>query len=194
MTDNDNERESIAFVGDSLIAEGSWEKWFPDFSVRSFGVDGSTTDDLLTRLDEIVAFDPDELVLLVGTEDLGRRGSVEHVVRNIETALVTLRRELPGTRLLLVSILPRGHEFAERISQANRHLWQFVATVHGQYLDAWPALALEDGELNPVYTPDRLHLNDEGYQAWLAELRPALDRLRDQPPMSGVITLPRMNS
>ncbi len=190
----DTARESIAFVGDSLIAGGRWDEWFPDLRVIDFGIAGSTTDDLLSRLDEVVQADPDELVLLIGTEDLSRRGSVEHIVRNIETALVTLRRELPGTRLLLISILPRGHEFADRIHEANRHLWQFVATVHGQYLDAWPGLALEDGELNPVYTADRLHLNDDGYQVWLGELRPALERLRDQPPMSGVITLPRLHS
>ena len=190
----DNARESIAFVGDSIVAGGRWDEWFPDFDVHNFGVPGATTDDLLGRVDEIVQADPDEIVLLIGTEDLTRRGSVEHVVRNIETALVTLRKELPGTRLLLVSILPRGHEFAERIQQANRHLWQFVATVHGQYLDAWAALALDDGELNPVYTADRMHLTDDGYEAWLAELKPALERLRDQPPMSGVITLPRLHS
>jgi lysophospholipase L1-like esterase len=190
----DNARESIAFVGDSLIEPGRWDEWFADFDVVNFGVAGSTTDDLLARLDDVVQADPDELVLLIGTEDLSKRGSVEHIVRNIETALVTLRKELPGTRLLLVSILPRGHEFAERIREANRHLWQFVATVHGQYLDVWPVLALEDGELNPVYTDDRLHLNARGYEAWLAELRPALERLRDKPPMSGVITLPRLHS
>jgi lysophospholipase L1-like esterase len=190
----DNARESIAFVGDGLIAAGRWDEWFPEFEVHNFGADGFTTDELLGRIPEIAAAQPDEIVLLAGTEDLTRRGSVEHVVRNIETALVTLRRELPGTRLLLVSILPRGHEFGDRIKEANRHLWQFVATVRGQYLDAWPALALEDGELNPAYTADRLHLNDEGYEAWLAELRPGLQRLRDQPPMSGVITLPRIHS
>ncbi len=190
----DNARESIAFVGDSPIAGGRWEEWFPEFDVRNFGVDGSTTNDLLARLGDVVPSQPDEIVLLAGTDDFSRRGSVEHIVRNIETALVTLRKELPGTRLLLVSILPRGREFADRIKEANRHLWQFVATVHGQYLDAWPGLALEDGELDPVYSPDRLHLNDEGYEAWLAELRPGLQRLRDQPPMSGVITLPRLHS
>jgi lysophospholipase L1-like esterase len=190
----DDARGSIAFVGDSHIAGGRWGDWFSELDVHTFGTAGSTTDDLLTRLDEIVAAQPDEVVLLIGTEDLTRRGSVEHVVRNIETALVRVRKELPGTRLLLVSILPRGHEFADRISEANRHLWQFVATVHGQYLDLWPTLALEDGELNPVYTADRLHLNDDGYETWLAELRPALERLRHQPPMSGVITLPRLHS
>ncbi len=190
----DNARESIAFVGDSLIEPGRWDEWFPDFEVMNFGVSGSTTDDLLGRLENVFAADPDELVLLAGTEDLTKKGSVEHIVRNIETALVTLRKELPGTRLLLVSILPRGHEFRDRIHEANRHLWQFVATVHGQYLDAWPALANDDGELNPAYTADRLHLNDAGYEALLSELRPALERLREKPPMSGVITLPRIHS
>ena len=41
-----------------------------------------------------------------------------------------------------------------------------------------------DGELNPAYSEDRLHLNAAGYDAWLGELRPALERLRDEPPMS----------
>ena len=67
----------------------------------------------------------------------------------------------------------------------NRHLWQFAPTVHAMWLDLWPAMALEDGELNPAYSDDRLHLNEAGYSAWLAELKPAIERLRqsaaDQP-------------
>ena len=46
--------------------------------------------------------------------------------------------------------MPRGHEFADQIRDINRHLWQFAPTVHAQWLDLWPALALEDGELNPA--------------------------------------------
>ncbi len=139
---------------------------------------------MIARIDSVIAADPDEIIVLVGTNDLGTRQTVEHLVRNIQSMMVDLRRELPGSRMLLQSIMPRGREFAERIQEANIHLRQFAATVHAQYLDLWPALALDDGELNPVYSDDRLHLNDAGYQAWLSELRPGLERLREEPPMS----------
>jgi lysophospholipase L1-like esterase len=86
--------------------------------------------------------------------------------------------------MLLQSILPRAREFADQIQTANIHLRQFAATVRAQYLDLWPALALESGELNPAFSDDQLHLNAAGYDAWLGELRPALERLRDEPPMS----------
>lgn len=179
MTDN-----TVLFLGDSITAHGDWQTWFPEVNVLNFGADGSTTDDVLARLDTVIAADPDEIVLLVGTNDLGTRQTVEHLVRNVQSILVELRKNLPGTRMLVQSIMPRGREFADRIQEANIHLRQFCATVHAQYLDLWPALALEDGEIDPAYSDDRLHLNDAGYQAWLAELRPGLERLRDEPPMS----------
>ena len=188
---SDDDREIVVFLGDSITQDGQWSEWFPDLNVTNMGVGGSTTDDVLARFDEVVAARPDEIVLLIGTNDLGTRQTVEHLVRNIETLCVNLRRELPGSRMLVQSVMPRGREYAQRIQEANIHLRQFSSTVHAQFLDLWPALALEDGELNPAYSDDRLHLNDAGYEAWLLELRPALDRLRESPPMTTPIQIIR---
>ena len=179
--------DTVVFIGDSLTQGGDWEGWFPDLNAINLGIGGNTTDDVLGRLESVVALDPDEIVLLIGTNDLGMRRNVESLVRNIQSILVDLRRELPGSRMLVQSIMPRGREFADRIREANIHLRQFSATVHAQFLDLWPVMALEDGELNPAYSGDRLHLNDAGYEAWLSELRPALVRLRDLPPMTSPI-------
>jgi lysophospholipase L1-like esterase len=184
MTDN-----TVLFLGDSITAGGDWSAWFPDVNALNFGIGGDTTDDVLERLDTVIAADPDEIIMLIGTNDFGTRQNVEHLVRNAQTILVDLRRELPGSRMLVQSVMPRGREFADRIQEANIHLRQFSATVHAQYLDLWPALALDDGEINPLYSDDRLHLTPAGYEAWLGELRPALERLRDEPPMSRPITI-----
>ena len=183
-SDSVHSERTMVFLGDSLTEDGHWSEWFPDANVRNLGRGGDTTDGVLARLGEVVAAAPDEILLLVGTNDLGTRQTVEHLVRNIQSMMVDLRRDLPGTRMLLQSILPRAREFADQIQTANIHLRQFAATVRAQYLDLWPALALEDGELNPEFSDDRLHLNSAGYDAWLGELRPALERLRDEPPMS----------
>lgn len=187
----DHGRDTIAFVGDSLIQVGAWHEWFPDLNVVNLGVGGNTTDDLLERLDDVISVAPDEIVVLIGTNDLGTRQTVEHLVRNVESACVQLRRDLPGSRMLLISVLPRGREYAQRIKEANIHLRQFSSTVRAQFLDLWPALALDDGELNPSFTDDRLHLTDAGYEAWVQELRPALDRLRELPPMTTPIQVIR---
>jgi lysophospholipase L1-like esterase len=191
MNDDNAPRGSILFLGDSLTAEGDWSAWFPEHRVHNHGVAGDTTDQIVARLDAVVEARPDAIALMAGTNDLAMRKSVEHIVRNIEYALVAIRRDLPGVRMLLQSILPRGREFADLIQDANRHLRQFAPNVRAQYLDLWPAFAQEDGEIDPQFSDDRLHLNARGYEAWLAELRPAVDRLDEAPPMSGTINIVR---
>ena len=189
--DADDLRDVVAFVGDSITEGGSWSEWFPDVRTLNFGRGGDTTDHVLERLDEVIAAQPDEIVVLVGTNDLGLRQTVEHLVRNTETICVNLRRALPGSRMLVQSVMPRGREYASRIQEANIHLRQFASTVHAQFLDLWPTMALDDGELNPLYTDDRLHLSSAGYEAWLGELRPGLVRLRELPPMTTPIQIIR---
>ena len=95
------ERSPVLFLGDSITAQGSWDTWLPDEHTLNQGVSGDTTDGVLARLEAVVAEQPEVIVLLIGTNDFGNhRASAEHVVRNVETILVTLRRELPGVRLL----------------------------------------------------------------------------------------------
>ena len=184
-------RSSIAFLGDSITNHGDWQTWFPDRLTHNLGVSGDTTDEVIDRIDSVIELHPDAVALLVGTNDLSQRKSVEHLVRNIEYLLVTLRRGLPGTRMLVQSIMPRGAEYAERVRDANRHLRQFAPSVNAQYLDLWPALSSDGEEIDAKYSDDAVHLTPEGYEAWLSELRPALERLDDAPPMSRPISIIR---
>jgi lysophospholipase L1-like esterase len=188
---SDGIRPVTAFVGDSITAHGDWQRWFPEEDARNFGVGGNTTDDLLERLDEVIAAQPSTVVLLIGANDFSWRRPVEHVVRNIETALVRLRRGLPDAQIVIQSVMPRHPEYAQAIKEVNPHLRQFATTVRSQYLDLWPALATQEGGIDPACSDDELHLNDHGYEVWLSELRPALETVRNQPPTSRAILLPK---
>src|ERR1700712_3580076 len=181
--------ESIVFVGDSITAGGDWQAWVPEDRVTVEATPGDATDRLNERLPAIIELQPETLAILIGANDFGQSRSVEYVVRSIEHFLAVVRQAVPGSRTLVQSILPRGREFADDIQDANRHLRQYAQNVHAQYLDLWASMATEDGELKPEYTTDRLHLTPAGYEAWLGELRPALERLRDEPPMSRPITI-----
>lgn len=169
--------ESVSFVGDSLTAGGRWDEWFPEFSVRNHGTGGATTADILAGIDVLISEEPDAFVLLIGTNDLAWRKSVEHVVRNIESILVIVHKQLPTTKILMQSVLPREPSFAPAIRDINRHLRQFSGTVRAQYLDLWPLLADEVGALHPAHSDDGLHLTTDGYEQWLGALRPAMENL-----------------
>lgn len=169
--------ESIAFVGDSLTAAGRWDEWFPDYVVRNHGVGGATTADVLAEITTLLAPPTDAVVLLIGTNDIAWRKTVEHVVRNIESILVIVHRQQPQMRVLVQSVLPREPEFAPAIRDINRHLRQFSATTRAQFLDLWPVFADERGGLRPSHSQDGLHLTESGYENWLSALRPAIDRL-----------------
>lgn len=182
----------LVLVGDSLTRNGDWPALLPGEDIINLGVAGDTSDDVIARLDQITETRPEVVALLVGTNDLAWRRSVEHIVRNVETILVTLRKELPEGRILAQSVLPRGRDFADQIRDVNRHLWQFAPTVHAGWLDLWPAMADEDGELRAGFTEDGLHLTADGYRAWAGELAPALERVRQLPPSSRAIQLPNL--
>ena len=126
----------IAFVGDSITAGGDWDTWFPDDTVHNFGIGGNTTDDLLGRLDAVLEVQPDIVVLLIGTNDFAWRQPVEHIVRNIESVLVKLRKGLPDAQLLVQGILPREAGYAHIVKDVNTHVRQFASTVRAQYLEA----------------------------------------------------------
>jgi lysophospholipase L1-like esterase len=185
-----SDKPVTAFVGDGLAPDGNWSKWLPDRDVVAFGHPEGTTDDIVALVEDVVTARPATIVLSVGTNDLSHRHSVERTVRNVESALVYLHQRLPDARILAVSLPPRGREFAEHIKDVNRHLWQFAATQKVHYLDLWHALALEDGELNPLYSDDRLRLNVAGQEMWFNELVAALERVEDLPPLSRPIRLP----
>jgi lysophospholipase L1-like esterase len=164
----------VVFLGDSLTEAGAWEQYFPDLDVVNAGRSGDTTADVQDRLDDVIARRPSVVVVMVGTNDFGLRATVEQVVRGTENILWALHHALPETRILVVSVLPRERERSEWIKQVNIHVRQFAPTVKAEFIDLWPQVAAEDGELSPRYTNDRLHLNDAGYAVWADAVRPHL--------------------
>ena len=166
----------VVFVGDKLTEAGAWSEWLPDLEVVNLGHAGDTTTDVLERLEEVIALQPGAVVLLIGTNDLSHRASVEQVVRGTEEILYKLRHELPQTRLVVQSLLPRERERAEDIHEVNIHLRQYAAapSVKGEFVDLSALLGDAEGALRSEYTIDGLQLNEAGYHAWLEALRPVL--------------------
>lgn len=165
--------ESVVFLGDSITDMGMWHEWFPELVVANRGVSGERSDELLARLD--LAFnEPAAAVILIGTNDLSSGVAEDTIVRNVDATLAWIRERHPGLPIVLQSVMPRAARYGGAVRSLNTR-YERLATQRGaRYLDLWPALAGEDGEIRPEYSLDRLHLTGAGYEAWVRLLRPLL--------------------
>jgi len=109
---------SLALIGDDYIHYGRWTDWITDRQVHNLGQPGLTSEDLLAQHADLQDLRPDSIVLMAGSNDFAQRRSVEHVVRTIQLVLVTLRRELPGTRMTVQSIFAGEPQSTARMDDA----------------------------------------------------------------------------
>lgn len=168
----------VIFLGDSITEWTAWEDWFPELRTTNRGIGGQAICDVLARLDSAVVASR-AISLLIGTNDLhglGKSMNVPEIAAQMDTLVRCIRGLAPSAALFVNSVLPRSTDFRDRIVQLNKE-YQRIAEGHDAvYVDAWSALAGEDGAIRPEFTTDGLHLSIEGYNAWVAVLRPHLIR------------------
>lgn len=173
--------DRVVFLGDSITEFGLWHEWFPEAPVVNRGIGGETTAQILDRVGTAIV-SPRAVFLLAGTNDLTLGVPQEQIVSNVQRVLSEIERVAPGTPVTLQSVMPRASYFKEAIESLNRRYRSLAATHPGVvYLNLWPALADQHGELKNEYSLDRLHLNGSGYRAWADVLRPHVNAIMRAP-------------
>ncbi len=188
--DPESATRRMIFLGDSRIAE--WSKFPRLDGVISFnlGRSGDTTAMALLRLDpEVLAYNPDVVVLQIGINDLkaigvlpGRASEiVEAAGRNIDKIIDRLRRR--GVKVVVLTIFPPGRvRFPQRllwseaipaaVAELNEHL-RSRAGRGVTVIDCDPLLSV-GGRLDARFERNAIHLNTAGYAALSEHVRAAL--------------------
>jgi lysophospholipase L1-like esterase len=146
---------------------------------RGFG--GSQLADSVEFAQRIVTpYKPKTVVLYAGDNDLARGNTPDDVARDFREFVAKVRRELPETKIIYVSIKPsiKRWEIVELGREANRRIQEYIAgsgDKHLEFVDIGPVTLGADGKPRPeFFVADGLHLSDEGYKAWAEVLRPHL--------------------
>ena len=179
----------VIFFGDSLTerfetwdAPQLWREHMTPRGVVNAGVSGDRTEHLLWRLDHgnLDGPPPQAMVLLIGTNDIGHGRSVEDTAEGIRGNLVRLREKVPGARILLLGLWPRGGDpdakFRAPIREVNNMIRRCGDDRTVIYADIGGAVLDPDGRLSKAISPDLLHFDRAGYE----RLVPQLDRLIDR--------------
>ena len=168
----------IIFIGDSIVEYYPLQELFGDaMTIVNRGILGYQTRLLLENLDAHLYGDAvDQIVLLIGTNDIGKDIPMNEALDNLEGVIQSLNRDYPLSQIKLVSILPvnEGEEYKqtvyirtnEKIREWNQ-AYEALASAYMQvnFLPIYDSLTDAEGQLKSAYTTDGLHLSVAGYQA-----------------------------
>lgn len=168
----------MIFIGDSIVEYYPLQELLGTTkTIVNRGIRGYQTGLLLDNLDAHLYGDAvDQIILLIGTNDIGKDVSLNDALDNLERVIQSIAREYPLSQIKLVSILPvnEGEEYKqtvyirtnEKIREWNQ-AYEALASAYMQvdFLPIYDSLTDSEGQLKSAYTTDGLHLSVAGYQA-----------------------------
>ena len=180
----EQDQGALVFLGDSIT-----QGWGDDFGgtfegikTANRGISGDTTRGMLLRLDEdVIALNPQGVVMLMGTNDLEEKANAEQVAINVDLILAALKKHDPKLPVVLCRVFPSSAEKDRPVDQIKgiNAAVDKVAKGYQQVtvLDTWTLYANKEGNATPANFRDLLHLNGPGYAKWAAALKPVLATL-----------------
>ena len=109
----------IIFIGDSIIEYYPLQELLgTSKAIVNRGIRGYQTGLLLDNLDAHLYGDAvDQIVLLIGTNDIGKDVPMNEALNNLESVIQTISRDYPLSQIKLVSILPvhQGEEYKQTV-------------------------------------------------------------------------------
>ena len=177
----------IIFIGDSIVEYYPLQELLGTTkTIVNRGIRGYQTGLLLDNLDAHLYGDAvDQIVLLIGTNDIGKDVPMSQALTNLESVIQSISRDYPLSQIKLVSILPvhQGEEYKQTVYirtnekiKAWNQVYQELASAYMQveYVSAFEELLDQEGQLKSDYTTDGLHLSVSGYQALSETLKTRL--------------------
>jgi len=184
----------LVFVGDSIThcwersGKELWNKYYASRNALNLGFIGDRTQHVLWRLDngEIDGISPELAVVMVGTNNC-KDNTVEEIADGIKAVCAKIRYKLPKTKIILLSIFPRGassnpwsNPERAKNARASKLASQIADNNMIYYLNINDRFLGADGSLSMDVMPDLLHPNEKGYNIWFNAIEPMVAKLMDE--------------
>ena len=161
----------IVFIGDSLTRGENFQEYFPDKKIINLGISGDSLSGISKRAFIISELTPEMIFVEGGVNSLGSN-SVDSLAAQYESMIAEIIADNPGDEVFIQSILPisnknqTGGLTNENIVKLNAKLQEIAERQGVTYIDVYSVYVL-NGEMNPEYTKDGVHLKDEYKYLWL---------------------------
>lgn len=118
---------------------------------------------------------------LPGTNNIAHHDGNDDIAVGIKMILDQLRTRMPKSKILLLSVLPRGKKDSKEGNQVyviNKLIVRFTDQKTIYWLDMTDQFQHSPHHLKTeLYDGDLLHLSSKGYEVWQATMEPMLSKL-----------------
>ncbi len=179
------DEKNFVFLGDSITHQYDLEKYYPEYKYRlvNSGIGGNTTDDILGNMDyRVYRYNPTDVFILVGTNDILRQHNLQTSYDNYVSIIKKIQKNRPKATIRIISIYPTNYDkctFCGKIDhnsltkKFNKALKMYCDKKENNctYIDVFDMLTDKNGQLAEKYTRDGLHLSDKGYELLTKEFK-----------------------
>lgn len=184
----------LIFVGDSITQGWEvsgrmvWDGYYGDRKALNLGVRGDRTQHVLWRLDNgnLKGIQPKVAVVMIGTNNV-ETNTVSEVVDGVIAVVKKLQAKVPGIKIILLDIFPRGQSFNNsrgNILQVNQTVRKLHDGENIIYLPVGHFFLESDGTISRFIMPDFVHLSPIGYEIWATHMESTLAVLLGDSPGS----------
>ncbi len=174
-------KNSIIFIGNSLTQNFELAELFQNLSIKNRGIISDYTSTLYNRLEPIIEEKPEKIFIEIGINDLGINLPNDTLIKNYTKIIEKLQSETPNSKIYIQSLFPVKNESQYLKSITNPEVNKNVVLVNKElksicekkkltYIDIYSSFELE-GQMNPKYSIDGVHLNGAGYLLWRDKLK-----------------------
>lgn len=178
----------VVFMGNS-ITEG-WAKAHPDwFKANNYigrGIGGQTSPQMLLRFQaDVVALQPDVVVINAGTNDIAENTGVYHpsfTLNNIKAMAEIARAN--GIKVILTSVLPHDgfkwnpsiQDVVRKVDELNMAIKAYADENKIPYVDYHVGMRDEKGAMKAELSKDGVHPYPDAYLIMESLVKPVIDK------------------
>ena len=167
----------LLFIGDSLIEFYDWERRFPGHEVSNYGIAGETVEGLFSRLRGVLekVVNPDLVFIMTGINNMAMGD--RDFPGTYKKIITLIKAKCPSSKISVHSLLPVLFPFIpnDEIREMNNKLRHMAEAENVLYSDIHSAFLDSSGNPRTSYLlDDGVHVSEEGYRAWSAEIEKLL--------------------
>ena len=165
--------DNYLFVGDYYTDDMDFEDFLYPY-VKVSNKDYTTSDLLENIEDDVYAYNPSDVFIELGINDLNNEVEENEIIQNLEDIITGIKSNRKYARIYIESLYPINiKEESEStlkedidndtIKKFNKKLETLSKSLDVNYIDMYSELS-EDDLLKENYTDDGIHLNEDGYK------------------------------